>query len=56
MIFFVLRAQPSIKYLLTYLLYFDARPVSVQAGPPSASGCPLRVHSELDEAGHRVGP
>jgi len=40
----------------TYLL--TLMPVSVQAGSLSASGCPLRVHPELDEASrrhHRVG-
>jgi len=40
-------------YILTYFTYFDTRPVSVQAGPPSASGFPLRNHPELDEASHR---
>jgi len=35
------------------LTYFDARPVSVQSGPPSDFGCPLHVHLELDEASHR---
>jgi len=39
-------------YILCFL-YFDARPVSVQAGPPFASGCPLRVHPDLDDASHR---
>jgi len=37
------------RFIQTYLRYFNARPVSVQAGPPSASVCPLHVHSELDE-------
>jgi len=45
-------------YFFPNLLYFNARPVSVQAGPSAASGCPLRVHPELDKASHchRVGP
>jgi len=52
-------ARDRVHYISRlYLTYFVARPVSVQAGPPSASGCPLRVHPELDEASHRhrVGP